>query len=70
MNESELSWIIIIMSLCYYSRIASWPEYVNVYLKNGLAKSRGLFHSKIQKQRLQLMLPPFDLEAEANGRES
>ena len=56
------------LSMYYYSCIASWPEYVNVYLKNGLAKSRGLFHSKIPKQRLQQMLPPFDLEAEANGR--
>lgn len=38
-----------------------------MYLSSGLAKSRGLFHAKIGRQRLQLMLPQFDLDAKVDG---
>lgn len=38
-----------------------------MYLGSGLAKSRGLFHAKVGRQRLQLMLPQFDLDAKVDG---
>ena len=38
-----------------------------MYLSSGIAKSRGLFHAKIGRQRLQQMLPAFDLDANVNG---
>ena len=47
--------------------VASWSAYCNVYLSSGVAKSRGLFHTKIARQRLQMMLPVFDSEAPVNG---
>ena len=47
--------------------VASWSAYCNAYLSSGVAKSRGLFHTKITRQRLQLMLPMFDSEAPVNG---
>ena len=50
-----------------HSFLASWHHYCNVYLSSGIAKSRGLFHAKIGRQRLQQMLPAFDLDANVNG---
>lgn len=46
-----------------YPAPTSWAHYCNLYLSSGLAKSRGLFHTKVSRQRLQLMLPAFDLES-------
>lgn len=42
--------------------VVSWSSYCNAYLSNGVAKSRGLWHAKISRQRLQLMLPTFEIE--------
>ena len=50
------------------SYLVSWPRYCNAYLGSGLAKSRSLFHAKIGKQRLQLMLPSFDLDSVNDGK--
>ena len=38
-----------------------------MYLSNGVAKSRGLFHAKIARQRLQQMLPVFVLDADVDS---
>ena len=48
--------------------IASWSGYCNSYVSNGIAKSRGLWHSEIAKQKLQLMLPNFEIDGHLDSR--
>jgi hypothetical protein len=47
--------------------LVSWSGYCNAYLNSGIAKTRGLFHAKISRQRLQGMLVSYDPDAERNG---
>ena len=54
--------------IMFLSYLVSCHHYCNAYLGSGLAKSRSLFHAKIGKQRLQLMLPSFDLDGTNDGR--